>query len=99
MSKRLSTAMIYTHFLNSGPGGVRGPAGRVGLWPMVTGSRLRITTSGRDILGLCIPVAGRRPSWLRHDRSRRNRRGTDGVWWRKPVRGRRVTAATLFKLL
>jgi hypothetical protein len=42
----VSTTMNYIHVLDRRPGGVRNPADRIGLWPMLIGFRLRITTSG-----------------------------------------------------
>jgi len=46
LARHVSTTMIYTHVLNRGPRGVRSPADRMGLRPMVTGSSLRTMTAG-----------------------------------------------------
>ena len=50
--------MIHTHVLNRGLAGVRGPADRMGLRPVVTGSRLRITTSGTGYPRSAYPGGG-----------------------------------------
>jgi len=95
----VNTTMIYTHVLNRGPSARAAPPTVWGSDPWWPDLGCASRHPARDILGLCIPAGGRRPSWLRHDRSRRIRPGADGAHRRKPARARYVAAATLFKPL